>query len=134
MSDKKRSETDDDSATVEPLPSADDVVEIPIDGVLDLHLFRPRDIRTLIPDYLVECHRRGITAVRIIHGKGTGSLQKGVHALLQRSSLVVHYRLADSLAGGWGATLVDLVPPTSSASAPGAFAADEDEDEGPHRS
>lgn len=83
-------------------------VEIPIDGVLDLHFFRPKDVRTLVPDYLEECHKRGIYAVRIIHGKGTGALQRSVHALLERSPLVASFRLADIDAGGWGATLVDL--------------------------
>jgi DNA-nicking Smr family endonuclease len=86
----------------------DEPVEIPIDGVLDLHLFRPRDIKTLVPDYLEECHKRGITAVRIIHGKGTGALRKSVHALLDRNPLVLDYRLAGQDAGGWGATQVDL--------------------------
>jgi dsDNA-specific endonuclease/ATPase MutS2 len=95
---------DDDERELHP----DDGVEIPIDGVLDLHNFRPRDMRTLIPDYIEECLKRDITSLRIIHGKGTGALQKGVHALLARSPHVVRYRLADTFAGGWGATLVDL--------------------------
>lgn len=86
----------------------DEPVELPIDGVLDLHFFQPRDVRTLVPDYLEECHKRGIYAVRIIHGKGTGALQRSVHALLSRSPLVAGYRLAGIDAGGWGATLVDL--------------------------
>lgn len=100
---------DDDDALEDDALTADSTVEIPIDGVLDLHNFHPRDIRTLVPDYLEECVKRGITSVRIVHGKGTGSLQKGVHALLQRSPHVVRFRLADTFAGGWGATLVDLV-------------------------
>lgn len=95
---------DDDGIPEEP-------VEIPIDGVLDLHFFRPKDVRTLVPDYLEECHKRGIYAVRIIHGKGTGALQRSVHALLERSPLVARFRLAGIDAGGWGATLVDLKEP-----------------------
>lgn len=83
-------------------------IEIVIDGVLDLHTFSPKDLRTLIPDYLEECHKRGIYEVRIIHGKGTGALAKSVHALLGRSPLVEKWRVADVGAGGWGATLVDL--------------------------
>ena len=86
-------------------------VEIPIDGVLDLHWFHPRDTRTLVPDYLEECHKRGITAVRIIHGKGTGALRKSVHAQLKRHPLVTGFRLAGEDAGGWGATQVDLRAP-----------------------
>jgi len=88
----------------------EEVVHVPIDGVLDLHPFHPRDTRTLIPDYLEECHKRGITAVRIIHGKGTGALRNSVHAQLKRNPLVVSFRLAGIDAGGWGATLVDLKP------------------------
>jgi DNA-nicking Smr family endonuclease len=83
-------------------------IEIVIDGVLDLHTFSPKDLRTLIPDYLEECHKRGIFEVRIIHGKGTGALAKSVHALLGRSPLVEKWRTAEVGAGGWGATLVDL--------------------------
>jgi DNA-nicking Smr family endonuclease len=86
----------------------DGAVEIPIDGVLDLHSFHPRDLSTLVPDYLEECSKRGIKAVRLIHGKGTGAVRKSVHAILARSPLVASFRLAGPDAGGWGATLVDL--------------------------
>lgn len=85
-------------------------VELPIDGVLDLHAFSPKDLKTLIPDYLELCRERGILSVRIIHGKGIGNLQRSVHALLARNPAVAHFRLADHDAGGWGATLVELRP------------------------
>ena len=94
----------------EGLPSADDVVEIPIDGVLDLHNFHPRDTRTLIPDYLEECRKRGILTVRIIHGKGTGALKKSVHALLGRSEIVASFTGGDLATGNWGQTVVELKP------------------------
>ncbi len=83
-------------------------VELPIDGILDLHTFRPRDVPSLIDDYLDECLRRGITAVRIIHGKGTGTLRRTTHAILERRPDVVAFRLAPPERGGWGATLVTL--------------------------
>ena len=92
-------------------------VELPIDGTLDLHAFRPADIGTLIPDYLDECRNRGITEVRLVHGKGTGALRRSVHAILDRLDVVQHYRLADEIGGSWGATLVALrrkEPPASS--------------------
>ena len=79
-----------------------------IDGVLDLHAFDPRDLRTLVPDYLHACRERGLMSVRIIHGKGTGTLRESVHALLSRSPLVASFRLAGGDAGGWGVTLVEL--------------------------
>lgn len=87
----------------------DDATELPIDGVLDLHTFRPRDVKQLVLDYVEECRRRGILEVRIIHGKGTGALRQTVHTLLTRHESVASFRLADD-ASGWGATLVALKP------------------------
>lgn len=86
-------------------------VVIAIDGVLDLHHFRPKELGTLVPDYLAACQEKGILAVRLIHGRGIGAVQRSVHALLRRSPIVVGFRLADPDAGGRGATLVDLAPP-----------------------
>lgn len=84
-----------------------DPVDIPIDGVLDLHAFAPGDARALVDDYLDACLERGITHVRIIHGKGTGALRRLVHAVLDRRDDVLSYRLAGD-ASGWGATQVVL--------------------------
>lgn len=81
---------------------------IPIDGVLDLHTFSPKEVKDLIPEYLLACREKGIFQVRIIHGKGTGALRETVHALLQKSPLVVKFQLADETGGGWGATIVWL--------------------------
>jgi len=89
----------------------DDPVEIPIDGVLDLHTFHPKDVKDLVPEYLEECLRRGITEVRIIHGKGTGTLKGIVHGLLRKDPRVVSLEDADPMAGSWGATLVRLRRP-----------------------
>ncbi|MFW5877307.1 MAG: Smr/MutS family protein [Myxococcota bacterium] len=92
------------------LPDEMEPVELPIDGVLDLHTFQPREVKDLVPDYLDECQRRGILEVRIIHGKGTGTLRRLVHTLLDRRPDVTHYGLAPPERGGWGATLVTLAP------------------------
>ena len=86
----------------------DEPVQMPIDGTLDLHTFRPSDIKFLVPDYLEECQKAGIYNVRIVHGKGIGNLRRTVHAVLQRLSSVTSYRLAGEDGGSWGATLVTL--------------------------
>ena len=85
-----------------------DPIELPIDGTLDLHTFRPQDTGDLIPGYLDECRKRGILRVRIIHGKGTGALRETVHAILRRLPEVCSFCLAPTDQGGWGATVVLL--------------------------
>ena len=89
----------------------EEVVAVPIDGTLDLHNFRPAEMKHLIPDYAAECMKRGIFSLRIVHGKGTGSLRKSVHAILDRMPQVASYQLAGMGGGGWGATLVELKRP-----------------------
>ncbi|MBU6402607.1 MAG: Smr/MutS family protein [Verrucomicrobia bacterium] len=83
-------------------------IELPVDGVLDLHTFRPAEVKTLVPDYLAACQARGIFEVRIIHGKGTGQLRAAVHALLGRLPAVRSFAPASDAFGGWGATIVHL--------------------------
>jgi DNA-nicking Smr family endonuclease len=95
------------SDTPSPFP---DPVPVPVTGELDLHTFRPRDLGVLLPEYFQECRQRGLLTVRIIHGKGTGTLRTAVHALLGRLPEVRAFRLADDSSGGWGATLVTLAP------------------------
>lgn len=85
-------------------------VELPIDGILDLHAFEPSDAKDLVTHYLEECRARGILEVRIIHGKGTGAMRETIHALLSSLPSVISYRLAGEDEGGWGATLASLDP------------------------
>jgi DNA-nicking Smr family endonuclease len=83
-------------------------VELPIDGMLDLHAFQPREVKDLVPDYLAACRERGILRVCVIHGKGRGVMQRTVHAILGRLPEVASFRLAGEDAGGWGTTIVLL--------------------------
>ena len=86
----------------------DEPIQLPIDGVLDLHTFNPRQVKDLILDYLDACLERGILKVRIIHGKGTGAMRQTVHSIVARHPAVVSYTLDHPEFGGWGATLVHL--------------------------
>lgn len=92
-------------------PDGQEPVPLPIDGVLDLHTFQPREIKDLVPDYLAACQERGILRVRIIHGKGIGNLRRTVHALLAKLPEVESYSLASESFGSWGATIVRLRNP-----------------------
>ncbi len=85
------------------------MVYLEITDQLDLHHFSPKEIKTLVQDYLEAAATRGFAMVRIIHGKGIGNLRRTVHALLDKSPLVDSYRLADETGGSWGATIVRLV-------------------------
>lgn len=85
-------------------------IELPIDGTLDLHLFSPKDIKTLVPDYLELCREKNILLVRIIHGKGSGTLKNMVHSILARLDFVVSWNLATGDSSGSGATIVTLLP------------------------
>ncbi len=83
-------------------------IRMPIDGVLDLHTFRPSELPDLLDDYLEACRQAGIRQVRIIHGKGTGILRRRVHGLLNKHPDVRSYQDAPPEAGGWGATIATL--------------------------
>ncbi|HSW64444.1 MAG TPA: Smr/MutS family protein [Dissulfurispiraceae bacterium] len=87
---------------------AQESVEIPIDGTLDLHTFQASEIRELVPAYLEACRERDILSVRIVHGKGTGTLREIVRSVLKKLPFVLDFRLADETAGSWGATWVTL--------------------------
>ncbi|MGQ9472134.1 MAG: Smr/MutS family protein [Candidatus Aminicenantales bacterium] len=85
-----------------------EAVEIPIDGILDLHAFQPKEVKGLLNNYIDECLKRGIYHLRIIHGKGSGTLKAVVRSLLKKHPAVLSFKDADLLAGGWGATEVTL--------------------------
>ena len=86
-----------------------EVQEYPINGMLDLHAFKPNEINSLIPEYITECINRNIVEIRIIHGKGKGVLRRGVHAILERDPRVISFEIAKDRSS-WGATIVYLTP------------------------
>lgn len=83
-------------------------IEFPISDELDLHTFRPSEVKELLPDYFEECVKRRIFKVRVIHGKGMGSLREYVHAQLRKLEGVERFQLCDETGGSWGATWVWL--------------------------
>jgi DNA-nicking Smr family endonuclease len=89
-------------------PFGPEPVQIPITDVLDLHTVPPKDVQGVVEEYLVEAHRLGYRALRIIHGRGIGVQREMVRAILTRTSFVESFGDAPAEAGGWGATLVTL--------------------------
>jgi len=87
-----------------------DAVEIPIADTLDLHPFRPADVRAVTRDYLEEARSRGFRQVRLIHGRGIGVQRENVQAVLRGLDFVEDFHDADPSGGGWGATVVLLRP------------------------
>jgi dsDNA-specific endonuclease/ATPase MutS2 len=81
---------------------------IPISDVFDLHTVPARDVKAVVEEYLIEAHRLGFRALRIIHGRGIGVQREIVRSVLSRTEFVSEYRDAPAEAGGWGATLVTL--------------------------
>jgi DNA-nicking Smr family endonuclease len=85
----------------------DALVHLPIDGVIDLHTFNPKEVLSLVDEYLRACVAKDIYEVRIIHGKGKGVLRRTVHGLLENHPLVLEFKL-DSGPSSWGTTIVRL--------------------------
>lgn len=89
-------------------PRPDDAFQLPIDGELDLHSFAPREIASLVEEYLRACGERGLHEVRVVHGRGKGVQRALVRRLLQSLPEVESFVEAPPGSGGWGATLVRL--------------------------
>ena len=92
----------------EHLPDDLDPVEIPITDSIDLHPFRPREIKHVVADYVEAAWERGFREVRLIHGRGIGTQREIVRAALSRHPLVTGYEDAPPQRGGWGATVAHL--------------------------
>jgi DNA-nicking Smr family endonuclease len=86
----------------------DEPVEIPVTGEIDLHAFAPRDIPSLVEEYVSACRERGILTVRLVHGRGKGVQRAEVRRVLARLPEVVSFCDAPPPSGGWGATIAQL--------------------------
>jgi DNA-nicking Smr family endonuclease len=86
----------------------DEPVKIPITDTLDLHPFRPNEIRDVASEYLIAARDRGFRQVRLIHGRGIGMQRENIRKLLASLDYVEAFHDADGSGGGWGATVVVL--------------------------
>lgn len=87
-------------------------VTIALSDSIDLHPFQPRDIASVVEEYLEQCMRSGLTEVRLIHGKGKGIQRNIVRSLLSKHPAVRSFRDAPTEAGSWGSTIVVLEQPS----------------------
>ncbi len=95
--------------------SADDDFESPrtepiTTDQLDLHTFKPEECADVVEEFVRASQEEGYRLVRIIHGKGTGTLRRIVHSVLEKHPAVARFTLGDEHSGSWGATLVELKP------------------------
>jgi DNA-nicking Smr family endonuclease len=61
---------------------------VPIEDSIDLHSFRPQDVRSVVEEYVNAAHEAGIREVRLIHGRGRGVQRGIVQAALEKHPLV----------------------------------------------
>jgi hypothetical protein len=75
---------------------------------LDLHTFSPKDISSLLDEFIHLSQEANIDLVNIIHGKGSGTLRRQVRSFLARDPRVLSFYDAPRKSGGWGATVAEL--------------------------
>jgi DNA-nicking Smr family endonuclease len=79
---------------------------LPIEGTLDLHAFAPRDIKSVVEEYVNVAHAAGLREVRLVHGRGRGVQRGIVQQALERHPLVVEFW--DAAESHLGATVARL--------------------------
>jgi DNA-nicking Smr family endonuclease len=89
-------------------PPGDEPVAIPLTGDLDLHPFAPREIPSVVEEYVRACRESGVLRLRLAHGRGKGVQRAVVRRVLASLAEVVSFEDAPPSAGGWGATVVVL--------------------------
>ena len=81
---------------------------VPIEGSIDLHAFAPRDVESVVDEYITAAHAAGFREVRVIHGRGTGTQRGIVQAALEKHPLVISFE--DAPGSHLGATIAALSP------------------------
>ena len=81
---------------------------VPVEGTLDLHAFAPRDVKSVVEEYVTAAHEAGLGEVRLIHGRGKGVQRGIVQAALEAHPLVEEFW--DANESQLGATIARLRP------------------------
>ncbi len=105
---RKRRKNTSGVVVAQPAAPFSEPVVLPVEDSIDLHTFKPKDIPSVLEQYIKACKQAGLRDLRIIHGKGIGVQRNIVRSLLQRRTDVAEFRDAPPEAGGWGATIVVL--------------------------
>jgi DNA-nicking Smr family endonuclease len=66
-------------------------MRVPIEGALDLHAFSPRDIKSVVEEYVTAASERGLREIRLVHGRGRGVQRGIVQQALDRHPLVIEF-------------------------------------------
>jgi DNA-nicking Smr family endonuclease len=75
---------------------------------IDLHTFAPKDISSVVEEYVRDAHGHGLRLVRLVHGRGRGVQRGIVQAALERHPLVIEFW--DDADSHLGATMARLAP------------------------
>lgn len=105
---EERAAEDDHEAPDEDSEAPDELVVMPIEDSIDLHTFAPRDVPSVVEEYLIEAQAKGFEEVRVIHGRGKGVQRAVVRGVLASHPSVASFRDAPATRGGWGAQVVRL--------------------------
>lgn len=99
-----------EDAGSDPEADGEAAVTLPLTGELDLHAFAPRDVASVVEEYVRACREQGVLELRLVHGRGRGVQRAVVRRLLTTLPGIVACGDAPPERGGWGATLVRLAP------------------------
>jgi DNA-nicking Smr family endonuclease len=71
--------------------NSEEALPISVEPLLDLHAFRPQDVKSVVEEYVTAAHEAGLHEVRLVHGRGHGVQRGIVQAALERHPLVLEF-------------------------------------------
>ncbi len=110
MSQKRTDPPESPSTEPDGSPFGEPIV-LPLEDSIDLHTFAPKDIPSVVEEYIHECYLAGLYEVRVIHGRGKGVQRQIVRSVLEKNPLVSSFKDAAAESGGWGSTVVVIKGP-----------------------